>query len=297
MLLKEKQAQPLEWKIKESLSLIDCWYESFSGDVYVSFSGGKDSTVLLHLVRSIHPDVPAVFLDTGLEYPEIRQFVQTIENVVYLRPKMPFHKVIDKYGYPIISKLTALKVRRLRNAHEGNKNICRLYRTGYNSKGQYSRRWKLPKKWFKLIDAPFDISEQCCDVMKKRPLKKYAKESGRVPMIGMMAGDSVSRVSIFVTKGCNQYDRKEPQSNPMAFWTEKDVWEYIKLFNVPYSSIYDMGYDRTGCMFCMFGVHMEKEPNRFQLMKETHPKIWNYCIYKLGLKEVLEYIDIPYEEE
>ena len=81
------------------------WVEYFGEDgVYVSFSGGKDSTVLLDLVRKSYPEIPAVFVDTGLEYPEIREFVRTFENVVWLKPKMNFRKVIEKYGYPFFSK-------------------------------------------------------------------------------------------------------------------------------------------------------------------------------------------------
>ena len=72
--------------------------------IYNSFSGGKDSTVLLDLVRRVFPDCPAVFIDTGLEYPELRDFVKTIDNVVWLKPEMNFKKVIETYGYPIISK-------------------------------------------------------------------------------------------------------------------------------------------------------------------------------------------------
>lgn len=103
--LREKQALPLSLKIRLTKQRIREWVNEFGEDgVYVSFSGGKDSTVLLHLVREMYPRVPAVFCDTGLEYPEIREFVRTFDNVVWLKPKMNFKAVIEKYGYPFISK-------------------------------------------------------------------------------------------------------------------------------------------------------------------------------------------------
>ena len=79
----------------------------------------------------------------------------------------------------------------------------------------------------------------------------------------------------------------------MAFWTEADIWTYINSHDLPYSKIYDMGEKRTGCMFCMFGVHMEKGENRFQRMEKTHPTQYEYCMNKLGCKEVLDYMGIP----
>ena len=88
----------------------------YGGKVAVSFSGGKDSTVLLDLARRAFPDIPAVFVDTGLEYPEIREFVKTVPNVTWLRPEMPFSKVISEYGYPVVSKDVA---RRIRYARRG----------------------------------------------------------------------------------------------------------------------------------------------------------------------------------
>ena len=102
--LKQKQSLPLEAKIAMTLRRIREWYEYWDGNVYVSFSGGKDSTVLLHLVRQYYPDVPAVFSDTGLEFPEIREFVKTVPNVTWLRPALTFKKVIEKHGY-VIRKL------------------------------------------------------------------------------------------------------------------------------------------------------------------------------------------------
>ena len=103
--LRIRQALPLEQKILMTKTRIKEWvnYYGLEG-VYVSFSGGKDSTVLLHIARSIYPDIKAVFVDTGLEYPEIRDFVKTFDNVDIIRPKMNFKQVLNKYGYPIISK-------------------------------------------------------------------------------------------------------------------------------------------------------------------------------------------------
>ncbi|ETR69776.1 MAG: hypothetical protein OMM_09315 [Candidatus Magnetoglobus multicellularis str. Araruama] len=115
--LQARQAMPLNLKIKYSEARIREWYRAFDGNVYVSFSGGKDSTVLLHLVRSLFSNVEAVFVDTGLEFPEIRDFVKTIENVTWLKPKMPFTEVIKKYGYPVISKDVAHSIHEARHTN------------------------------------------------------------------------------------------------------------------------------------------------------------------------------------
>lgn len=101
------QALPLQLKIKKTELRIKEWYEHWEGDVFVSFSGGKDSTVLLDIARSLYPDIEAVFSDTGLEYPEIKEYVKTYPNVTIVRPKHSFKQILTKYGYPIISKEVA----------------------------------------------------------------------------------------------------------------------------------------------------------------------------------------------
>lgn len=107
----QKQSLPLSIKILMTQRRIREWVTEFGEDgVYVSFSGGKDSTVLLHLVRQMYPNITAVFVDTGLEYPEIRDFVKTFDNVVWLKPKKNFKQVITDYGYPFISKEVSDKV-------------------------------------------------------------------------------------------------------------------------------------------------------------------------------------------
>ncbi len=288
-----RQQYPLGLKIAMSKQRIREWYRHYYGNVYVAFSGGKDSTVLLDLVRSEYPDVPAVFADTGLEYPEIRQFVKTIDNVTWIKPKMKFPEVIEKYGYPVASKETSQKIHEVVRTKSVKFRHKRLF--GDNNK---YKSGKIPNKWQFLINADFKVSHKCCDILKKNPSKKFEKDVGLKPMTGVMAKDSKLRKQKYINRGCNSFG-KRPESMPLAFWTENDIWEYIKKKNLPYSKIYDMGYNNTGCMFCMFGVHMEKSDlfhkNRFQRMKQTHPKLWNYCINKLGLRKVLNTINVNYE--
>lgn len=286
------QSLPLELKIKKSQERIREWYNYWNGNVYVAFSGGKDSTVLLDLVRNMYPEVPAVFADTGLEYPEIKDFVKNTTNIIILRPDKSFKQVIEEYGYPVVSKKVARQIRDLRNPTVNNISTRNLYLNGIKRDGSKTRWFKLPNKWVKLIDAPFKISEKCCDIMKKEPFHKYEKSTGGKGYIGVMASDSLQRESSYLKTGCNNF--KGNTSHPIAFWTGQDVWNYIKKYNLKYCSIYNTGVKHTGCIFCCFGVHLEKEPNRFQLMAKTHPKLYKYCINDLGIGRVLDYIEVKY---
>jgi 3'-phosphoadenosine 5'-phosphosulfate sulfotransferase (PAPS reductase)/FAD synthetase len=288
--LKQYQALSLNAKVTLSKKRMQEWLDHWEDQCYVAFSGGKDSTVLLHLVWSINPRIPAVFVDTGLEYPEIREFVKTFgDRVVWLKPKMPFTQVIEKYGYPVVSKEQSQFLSEIRTTKsEKLKNI--------RMNGNKSRRGKVSDKWKFLINAPFKISDKCCDVMKKHPCKQYEKETGRVPFLGTMACESQLRQQKYHREGCNGFDAKRPTSTPMSFWEDQDVWHYISSLSLSYASIYDKGEDRTGCMFCMFGCHKDAE-NRFQRMYHSHPKQWSYCINQLGCGKVLDYIGVKYVPE
>lgn len=211
-------------------------------------------------------------------------------------------------GYPLISKEVALKV------HDAVKNP-----NGYAAQSFYEgtpKNIKYPKfkliKYEFLLHAPFDISHKCCDIMKKRPAKQFEKKRGLAPIIGTMTCESNARRTEWLKNGCNAFDNDRPISRPMSFWTEQDVLETLIIYNLPYPSVYGeikqnhdgtyylTGYERTGCMFCGFGCHLEKEPNRFQKLKQTHPKIWEYCMKPvsdggLGMKEILEYIGMKIE--
>ena len=335
--LKQMQSLPLKTKIIMTQQRIRQWYEYWDGMVYVSFSGGKDSTVLKHIVDSMYDDVPALFVNTGLEYPEIQKFAMSQPNVVTVRPEMRFDEVIKKYGYPVVSKEVALKIVETKSCPNGY--ASQSFDSNSPKIQKYGSRYDLTK-WKYLFEAPFDVSHMCCNVMKKKPSQTYEKQMGRKAIIGTLATESRARQTIWQKYGCNAFGKKgRPTSQPMSFWTEQDVFQYIKKYDVPYCSVYGeivpvddgeqfeeqlttfdilddysgtllttTGCDRTGCIFCMFGCHLEKEPNRFQRLKETHSRQYEYCIgggemvdgkwqpskEGLGLGKVLDYIGVKY---
>lgn len=294
--LTRMQKWPLKAKIYLTKKRIESFYESMNGMVYIAFSGGKDSTVLLHLVRQLFPGVPAVFAHTGLEFPEIVQFVRTIENVVWVRPTMKYQDVLNRFGYPVVSKKVSMGVSRYRNTNSELQKELRLW-GGINPTSGKKQHPTIPKKYHYLVDAPFPISEYCCTIMKKQPFLRYEKKSERHPYIGTQAADSDIRRMQYLANGCNITNAKHPSSKPLSIWTENDIWTYIHKYEIPYSNIYNMGYDRTGCVFCPLGVHRETRPNRFERMYSTHPALWKYCMNKLGMDQVLDYLNIPRGDE
>ena len=344
--LKELQALPLSRKILITQTRIIEWYQHFNGCVCVSFSGGKDSTVLLDIVRKIYPHVPAVFSNTGLEYPEIQKFVKGYDNVDIVIPEMRFDEVIKTYGYPLIGKEVAEAIyyaRRIRSAErETQSKPARTSRTthrkraelfglqaewrrielqgknmgkglsraeqrriragvengptgegGVFSKGkeQFGQKSMFNKeKWLPLArDLPALISHYCCEKMKKSPMHKYQRKHKYYPILGTLAEESRVRKQAWIRHGCNLFDGAKASSQPMSFWTEQDVLQYISDNHLPIASVYGevtgepgnlrcTGCERTGCIFCAFGAHLEKGETRFQRLAKTHPRQYDYCI-------------------
>ena len=300
----------LEDKITRTKLLIKEWYEYFDGKVAISFSGGKDSTVLLHIARQIYPDIPAVYFDTGLEYPEIREHVKTFDNVEWIKPKKNFKQIILEYGYPCVSKEVSQKIYEFK--HTKSDKLKDRYLNGVIDKnGKLNLRTRIPLKWRYLIDAPFDITHKCCYFMKKSLSHQYEKKNNVKMIVATTTEESALRTTSWILYGCNAFNSKKQQSRPMSFWTEQDVLKYIKEYNVPIAKVYGdiildengkyktTGVDRTGCMFCMYGVQYEESPNRFEKMKITHPKQYEWCMRDvdkggLGLNQVLNYMKIPH---
>ena len=213
--------------------------------------------------------------------------------MAWVKPKLTFWEVVEKYGWPVVSKKQARYINDLQRPTANNERTRNLRLTGLNSKGELCPSMKLAKKWLPLIDSGFKVSEKCCDVLKKNPMEKYAKKTGRRPITGVMAGESNNRLRGYQREGCNLYDAKKPISNPMQFWLEKDIWAYIKKYDLPYSGIYDQGEPRTGCKYCLFGCHLEKGENRFQRMRRNFPgQFKNFKRH--GGCEVLDFINVEY---
>lgn len=397
--LYQLQALPLNIKVLMTAERIRNWVNEFGEDgVYLSFSGGKDSTVLGHIIREVcgYKNIPFVFVDVPTQYPELKKFAQTFDNLVILKPKISFAQVCEQYGFPMISKevsncvSSARKYVKYLDSQECNNTILTDRQTDrqtipyawcmsdllgidrrINKKNKafvdlkmgnipskilkapirvkqlfgvkcedFGSMYDRPKYLF-MLNAPFEVSDQCCKVMKKQPMHQYNKDTGRVPITAQMASESKLRTSQWLQNGCNGFDLKIPTSNPMSFWTEQDVLLYIKEnaksmievrmsddkmfygnrivykktgasventeFYFPICSVYGevvtdyeamgqcenqmsfadfgifdkerpflktTGCQRTGCVLCGFGCHLEKE-SRFLRLKETHPKFHN----------------------
>ena len=157
------------------------------------------------------------------------------------------------------------------------------------------------RKYMYLLEAPFRISDLCCDYTKKEPARTYEKNTNRKPFIGTLADESFLRKTAWMKNGCNSFDAKHPTSQPLSFWTEQDILLYIKLYGLEIASVYGnivykdddgmfydndlfnssmklqtTGEDRTGCVFCMFGI--TQDPERFLRLKEVEPMKYDYVM-------------------
>ena len=162
------------------------------------------------------------------------------------------------------------------------------------------------EKWLPLTrDVPVMVSHYCCSKMKKSPIHKYQTANKYKPILATLAEESRVRTQGWIRHGCNAFESKNPMSQPMSFWTEQDVLAYIVKYNVPIASVYGetvsrysdgndyppvdilgnvqcnlhcTGCQRTGCVFCAFGMHLEKGETRFQRLAKTHPRLYEFSI-------------------
>lgn len=280
--------------------------------VYVSYSGGKDSTVLMDIVRKEYPRIPAVFVDTWMEYPQIRSFVKRYENVVTLKPVMGLKEIIKQYGWCFPSKDVAQAIW---YARQGKKwAINKLH--GLDREGKKSEYRQQYIKWLPLYESELLISPYCCIKQKEEPVALYEKQTGRHPILALMAEESARRKEAYLRTGCNSFESERPLSKPMGFWTEQNVLQY-KIQNQieiaePYGEVVEEGQvqgqlsfvlpggklkctgeQRTGCMFCPVGCHLT-DFAKFKRLKAYNPRLYDFCMEELGEREMLEWVERNY---
>lgn len=293
------QSLPLEIKIAKTEARIREFVEKIGIDkVYLSFSGGKDSTVLAHICRKLYPNIKMVFANTGQEFPETISFVMKMRNqgwdIEIVTPKMRFCDVVEKYGYPVVSKEQAGYIEGVRKNPDSRTAGIRMGKI-LNKKGKKS--FHISQKWLYLLNADFKISSKCCDVLKKSPIKKYEKITGRNAIVGTMASESSRRKMTYLREGCNSFG-KTGMSRPLGFWLEKDIWDYIEINKIEISECYTKyRMNRTGCYGCLFGCHLEEKKtgtNRIERLKETHPRLYNYLLKNMGYEKVMIELGLKY---
>jgi len=285
----------LDEKIELSKVRIRQFYEYMGGRVYISDSGGKDSLVLRELVREIYPDVVVVH-SIALTDPDTIKYLGGVPNMKFISPKDNLRDIIDRYGYPVVSKEVSKNISRYRVAREkGKVDVMNQRMYGIKKDGSKGVVGVIPKKWRYLVDAPFKISDRCCDLLKKKPFEQFERKTGLRPFLGILSTESTMRSIKFMENGCTILKKGKERSMPISFWYEDDVWAFIRGRGLEYSPIYDKGENRTGCYGCMFGCQYEQKPNRFQRMWERHPKIYEYYMDELGFAEVLGFMGVEYK--
>ena len=290
--LHRRQQWTLAQKIDHSLGVIDQFIAKMDGKVYLSFSGGKDSTVLLKLCEVIKPDIQCVFVNTGCESVDVVRFVEKMKaahNIEVIRPKLTPRQVWAQYGFPLVSKDQAFKIDLVRKNPE-SKSAQKFMRD--------SNQFAISKCFRYLCDTEkckYHTSAVCCNKLKKDPCKRYEHESGLRPIVATMASESMLRETDYLRVGqCNKFDQGHEKSKPLSIWMEEDIWQFIRENNIEIAEIYAKGVDRTGCVGCGFGAQM-KDDRRLETFYRLYPKYYNMVLnfenngvtYRQALREML----------
>jgi 3'-phosphoadenosine 5'-phosphosulfate sulfotransferase (PAPS reductase)/FAD synthetase len=309
------QSLPLDIKIEKSKQRIREAINKFGVDgVYVPLSGGIDSQVVHLLVKEVQEQdriplkkIPRVFSNTGNEYDSVVKKARELCDIE-VRPSKPLWRVLTEEGYPVGSKKVSRMLRDLQNPTENNFNSRRLYLEGIKQDGTKTKSFKMPNKWKPFIKSEIRASEKCCYWLKKEPMNRYEKETGRIPILGVMADEGGVRKASYLQTGCNAFKSNHPQSKPIGFWLKDDslaftVWRKllipdvygdIVIINTPIKakpidiikSIHEgyrikldtTGEKRTGCVYCTYGVTQEKGENRFQKLYKNDKRKYDFAI-------------------
>lgn len=331
----QKQRLPYEAKVKIAIRRANEFYDEIVGNrganVHVSVGGLDSITLLLFLRKYVDRDIQAVSV-SALEDKSIQRIHKEL-GVTRITPEMRQVDVLERFGFPVISKEKASKIQLLQNPTDKNKTVRHAIMTGECGKqGGYrtGTRMRLPQKWLDLFGgpenerygtqyktAPFKVSAECCYYMKEKPCNSWAKSNNSFPYLGLMASEGGRREKALIAHGCNYYGKTTTRSCPFATFQRQDLLQLALDLNVPVPEIYGTierradgtlyttKAQRTGCTMCGFGIHIEKRPHRFDRLRERNPKAWEYYMYRCvtdektgetyGWGRVLDYIGVEWE--
>ena len=265
----------LDAKIRYANRLIEAGLEIAERPA-VAWSGGKDSTVLLDLVRRFDPGAVVNFNNTGVEFPETLRFVKEIQgrwslNLHVTRPdrSRDFWWCLEEFGYPLFGKWFA--------------------RRRFGS-------WRSEKQ-HKVMTSGARVSPSCCYYCKEKPaLDLYGDLGVDVVFLGIMAGESRRRRFNWCDYGDVRWNKHEQRwkIHPLSVWLEEDILEYHKRFDLPMCDLYSMGHRRNGCWPC--GMDIAFEGNHLATLRRSHPKLWRFLMVDKGLGEELLKIKLALQD-
>lgn len=305
----------LDTKILKAVHRIEDLYFQTAGNCYISFSGGKDSTVLLALTKmsidvGVLPDegIKAVFINTGVEMQATIDFVKWCKdsgyykNIEIIRPALPYAKVIQEYGKPMKSKMKAEFIGRWQKGNRTDTTMQYLVYGKNPSNGKQFSKTKLADKDFHMLHPDFKIrvSQKCCKYLKKEPLKEYDKKNnmdGKI--VGIRAGEGGVRalqVEKRLKNGgklCTYYNGKVMVKAPIIDWTDEDIEDFIKEYNVPLSKAYTVyGMKRTGCYGCPFSLDLE---DNLRILHDHEPNRYKAAMYFLKDVYIAQNVKLPFD--
>lgn len=307
--------------------------------------GGLDSITLFLFLKSIHIDAPGISVssleDVSIQRVHRQLGIERLKPAVHhVDPDGKVHywskpQIIQEFGFPVLSKEIAAKIELLQSPSEKNATVRHAIITGET--GEYGgfqtdSRMRLSERWLWKFGgyenenegthyqiAPFKVSSKCCYYLKEKPCDDWAREHNSVPFLGLMASEGGRRAKSLRVNGCNYFGATTIRSAPFAIFNRQDILQLALDLDVPVPEIYgtierkDDGTlyttkaQRTGCNMCGFGIHMEKRPNRFDLLRERSPKEWEYWMFncvtdpdtgeKYGWSRVLDYIGVDWREQ
>lgn len=272
----KEMSEFLKVAVENAIERIQRHYKETEGKIYLSYSGGKDSTVLAHLIMmaNLPMNIPFVFANTGIEMDATLRFVKEFpyDNVVIVKPRKPFAQVLKEYGKPALSKIKSSCLSTYQNHVEEPLKTARARqmitgireRDGVQIPGSRNST-KLANKHMHFIhpDTEIKFANMCCQYMKKYPFKDFAKEN---EMNGAYSGVRVAEggARAMAYKTCTVVTevkgKKHIMSLPIYDWSDEIVEEFIEYYDIKLSDAYEVyGCKRTGCIGCPFSPNLKEE--------------------------------------